>query len=155
MRDTEYPYFMCAKCISMLRNIGEFKEMLRSSDMFWKKYVKKEPSNNDPLIAIDDGNISEQFYFESFRHDQEADDMSSDALKLENDDSDVEMKCMELFNQDFVNTNTTTIVDLKIEKCCDICDEGKNSIFFTFIIQIILPIFVFQSSLARRYLKST
>lgn len=57
----------------MLRKIGEFQDMLRLSEMFWKKYVIRiqEPSNNqqpkcERLFKIDDGHILEQIHFESF-----------------------------------------------------------------------------------------
>lgn len=133
MGATDCPYFMCTECINMLRKFGEFQDMLRLSSMFWKKYVKKEPSNNkQPLIKIDEGNMVEQIYFETLP--QEADVVfkrCSNELKIENNDSDIELIGMELFNDDFVEMDSnTSVVDLKIENCCDICDKGKVFIFY-------------------------
>lgn len=138
MGATEYPYYICAECINTLRKIGRFQDMSRIADMFWKKYVQMEPSNykqteHDPIIKSDEETVVEQIYFESTP--QEADvlafEHSSNALKLESDDSDIDGKCVEglFYDSPEKDSNTnTTVVDLKIERGCDICDEGKNDI---------------------------
>lgn len=111
----------------MLREIQEFQDMLRLSDMFWKKYVSKEPSNNkqpknEPLIEFAGGDTLNQIYCESVK--LESDDVtveqSCNEHTSESDDSDIAMNGIEVDFNAF-----TTVVDLKIESSCDICDAGK------------------------------
>lgn len=138
---------MCTECIITLRKIGEFQDMLRFSNMFWNKYVKTEPSNNKHPEHEPQGNTLELIHFESLPLQEVNMDFeqSSNELKLENYDRDMELNGMELCNDDFAemdsNTNTT-VVDLKIERCCDICEEGKNTMSIAFVIQITFQILV-------------
>lgn len=116
----------------MLREIVEFLDMSGNAEIFWKKYVKIESAkrnkkNNEDSIKINDGRSVEQSYFESLP--QEADALfkqSSNETKLENSASDFEMNSMDITNDAFVEIESiTTVVDLKINRFCDICDKGK------------------------------
>lgn len=124
-------YFMCTECINMLRQICQFQDMLRLSDKFWMKYVKKEPSENkemiyEPIIKIGEMETLHQeadFFFEQCCNE----------IKLESNGIDIEMKSIVQSNDVIEMDSITTVVAVKIEKCCDICDEGKHNFFFLLV----------------------
>lgn len=130
MGPTEHPYFLCTECINMLQEIEEFHDMLRLSDIFWKKYPKIEPSIDkqlkfEPYINIDEGNMQEHMNFKSCPP-QEAEmviEEISNEIKPDKNIFDIEMKRVELSN-DISTFERVHTVD-KIAKSCDFCDKDR------------------------------
>lgn len=132
----------------MLREIEEFLDMLQLSDLFWKRYIKKELPNSkqtkqEPLTGIEDGNTAVPSCSELLLQGvvilqsvikQELDASAAVVKSVVTDDVFVKKNSRLNFkNKNEIDRPSQKRANhIKVEICCDICDKGMNSYIITY-----------------------
>lgn len=124
------PNLVCRRCISMLKQASELKEMLHSTAIFWETFLMQEPkiveiSAPTPTVMIkkelDEDFLLRETIYVSSSYYEDADD--KDEIVLQTADSDVE-------DEIAADDSKPNVLNCPVKKepgFCEICYTGKIS----------------------------